>query len=134
MYQLLLLLLVFCSSCVLSRSSQNEPLSLAKIQQLERGRTTALKAVELLGAPSDVIQLGDRSAYLYEHVQSKTAGVVTIGLIVANTDQRSDRLWLFFDGKDVLTHFGSTLATPRTSYALPWFDIYEEAEETGTDK
>lgn len=126
-----LLLLAVLPSCVLSRSSQNEPLSLETIQKLKPGVTTAREVVELMGAPTDVIQLGKRSAYLYEHVMSKTAGIVLIGLLLSNTDQRSDRLWVFFDEQDQVTHFGTTLATPRTTYALPWFDLYDEEEEEG---
>jgi len=124
-----LLLLPLCS-CFMSRSTVNVPLESAKIEQLHPGTTTAKEVVELLGAPNEVIQLGNRSAYRYDFTNRKTEGFTVILFTCLNEDTRADRAWLFFDSKDVLTHVGSTFEGNNARYALPWDDIHgSEAEK-----
>ena len=120
MKRLLLVFPLLASSCLLSRTMENEALSPAKIAQLQPGVTTAQQALDLLGAPNDVVQLHENSAWLYQYTKTKTAGVLLILVGLVNTDLRSDRLWLFFDKNGKLLHAGSTLAANKTSYAMPW--------------
>ncbi|MBK7644848.1 MAG: hypothetical protein IPJ19_17705 [Planctomycetes bacterium] len=119
----LLLLLTF-SSCFLSRSTTNEPLRKKQLEQLHAGTTTAKEAIEILGAPTEVIQLGTRSAYRYDFTTLKRAGFSIIILSFLNEDTRADRAWLFFDAHDVLTHVGSTLEGNEAEYAMPWQDVH----------
>ncbi len=46
---------------------------------------------------------------------------------------RTDRLWVFFDEKDVLTHCGATYGTHRTQYALPWESVHEQEDDAARD-
>ncbi len=119
-----LLLLLPLGSCFLSRSTTNQPLHAPLLSQLHPGTTTAKDAVELLGAPNEVVQLGSRSAYRYDFTNLKRAGFTIIILSFLNEDTRADRAWLFFDAKDVLTHVGSTLEGNSARYAMPWQDIH----------
>lgn len=121
---LALLVVLAAPSCFISRSAINEPLERTAIARLVPGQTTAAEAVALLGAPSDVIQLGHRSAYRYDSSLQKRAGFTVIVVTFLNEDTRTDRLWLFFDEKDVLTHAGSTLQSADTRYAMPWQEIH----------
>jgi len=120
---LLLLALLLLPGCFLSRETTNEPLLRDLIEGLQVGKTTATEAAEILGAPSEVVELGDRSAWRYEHVVSKTAGFTLILVTFVNDDRRADRCWLFFDAKDVLVHVGTTLDAADARYAMPWQDI-----------
>lgn len=122
---LLLLSLLLLPSCVLSRASDNEPLDKTKLERLQPGKTTAREVVDLFGAPNDVVQLAGRSAYLYEHSRAKTAGLLFFVVAIVNSDERADRLWVFFDEKNVLTHFGATAAAERAEWAFPWSDLYD---------
>ena len=115
-----LLLPLLMSSCIIYRNDVNEPLKAERIAKLRPGVTSAQDALNLLGAPADVIQLGKRTAWYYEHVRSKTSGFWALLVVLSSTDTRSDRLWLFFDEKGVLRHAGSTLAAERSGYRLPW--------------
>ncbi len=63
------LLLVGSTSCFLSRVDIQEPISPQVVTALEPGVHTAADVVERLGAPSEVVQLGHRSAYRYEYQQ-----------------------------------------------------------------
>jgi hypothetical protein len=40
---------------------------------------------------------------------------------------------VFFDEKDVLTHYGATFATHRTQHAMPWEDVYEASDNASRD-
>jgi outer membrane protein assembly factor BamE (lipoprotein component of BamABCDE complex) len=126
---LALLPLLTLSSCFMSRSVTNVPLERAKLEQLHPGTTTAKEVVELLGAPTEVIQLGSRSAYRYDFTNLKRAGFTVILFTCLNEDTRADRAWMFFDSKDVLTHMGSTYEGNDARYALPWDDVHAKPAE-----
>lgn len=119
-----LLCLLPLSACFLSRSTTNVPLQQAKLAQLHPGTTTAKDVVEILGAPTEVVQLGSRSAYRYDFTNLKRAGFSIIVLTFLNEDTRADRAWLFFNKEEVLTHVGSTFEGNSATYAMPWQDVH----------
>lgn len=122
---LLFLLLLPLGGCYLSRTSQNVPLSPSAIARLVPGESTAQDVTAQLGAPTEVVQLGSRSAYRFDATIEKRTGVLLIVVGLVNTDTRSDRVWVFFDENDLLTHVGATLQAGDSAYALPWVDIHE---------
>ena len=125
-------LLLTLPGCFLNRETINEPIDALMVRQLEVGMS-ARSAVEKLGAPSEVVQLGRRTAYRYDAAVEKSS-VLLLGLIsFRNSDLRSDRLWLFFDEGDKLTHFGSTFATHHPQYAFIWEDVHEKADSEARD-
>lgn len=130
----LLLCTVLSTSCLLYRNDKNEPLDAQTLAQLRPGSTTAQQALLLLGAPNDVVQLGSRSAWFYEHVRSKTGGFWALVIVLSATDSRSDRLWLFFDENNILTHAGSTLSADRTGFSLPWSDPHSNVPSASGGK
>lgn len=121
---LLLLPALLAPACFISRTSVNEPLRSAAVEGFVPGQTTAKEVVEKLGAPAEVVQLGTRTAYRYDFSVQKRAGFTIIVVSFLNEDTRSDRIWLFFDAKDVLTHSGTTLQAADTRYEMPWIDIH----------
>ncbi len=84
-------LMTLIAGCALGQFSDNEPLEPKLMVQLVPGRTTAKQAVELLGAPMQVVQLDKRSAYFYEYTNRRLTGVIS-PLLLANNDSRSDRM------------------------------------------
>ena len=122
MRTLLVLLLIpwLASSCFLSRRTTHEPLDAERIAQLVPNRSTAKDVVELLGAPTEVVQLGKRSAYRFDATVAKDAGLWLLVVGLYDSDTRADRLWAFFDENEVLTHVGATLSSDRAEYSLPW--------------
>src|SRR5215471_1331124 len=127
------LLLLPLGSCIMARQVDNEPLDPVKIKSLVPGKTTAKQVVELLGAPTEVVQLHKRSAYRYEHTMTKYAGLVLLLINFGQSDSRSDRLWVFFDENDVLTAVGDTLASHHTQYAMPWENVHEKSDNDARD-
>ena len=120
-------------SCFMARSGINEPLMAAAVKKLQPGKSTAKDVVDLLGAPTEVIQLGKRSAYRYDHTNTKRAGLTLLVVSFFNEDSREDRVWLFFDENEQLTHMGSTFSSHRPQYAMPWEDVHEEDENRSAD-
>ena len=114
------LLLSMLGGCYFGRSAVNEPIDATILSKLQPGSTTAKQAVELLGAPSEVVQLGNRTAYRYDFTVAKRAAFSLVVLSFLNEDTCADRAWFFFDAKDVLTHAGSTLQAKDASFAMPW--------------
>ena len=119
--------------CFLARVQDNEPLDPARLASLEPGVTRAAEAVALLGAPAQVVNLEGRSAYRYEHARSKRAGLFLLVVGFFNDDTRTDRAWLFFDQRDVLTHYGATFEAGGAAYAMPWVDVHEEEDDGASE-
>jgi len=124
MRTLLAALVLLAPSCAIARSTDNEPLEPKKLEALQPGTTTAREVVELLGAPVDVVQLGRRSAYRYDFAASKRAALILIVLNFYNQDTRADRVWVFFDENQVLSHVGATFDSEDVEYAMPWEDVH----------
>ncbi len=103
------------------------------IKQLVPGQTTAREVVEKLGGPNEVVQLGRRTAYRYDSSTSKSALFSLLLVTFANQDTRQDRLWVFFDEDNNLTHFGATYGSHRTQYAMPWEDVHEASDNESRD-
>lgn len=121
----LLCLSLGLSACAFARSTENDPLDPVRLRRLSPGVTSAREAVELLGAPADVVQLGHRSVYRYEFGTTKRAALWLLVVGLYNQDSRTDRAWLFFDEDGVLTHVGTSLEAAETEYAMPWEDLHD---------
>lgn len=128
-----LLSLLALPACGLGYQSTNEPLDAVAIRELVPGRTTAREVVERLGGPNEVVQLGRRTAYRYDASATKSAVLFLLLINLGNQDTRQDRLWVFFDERDVLTHFGSTYGMHRVQYAMPWEDVHEAEDNAARD-
>lgn len=114
--------LTLLPSCFVSRETTNVPLDPEVVSQLAPGVSTARDVAELLGAPSEVVQLGFRSAWRYDHVRAKRAGFSLIIVTLLDTDARQDRVWVFFDEDDLLINVGSTFDAGDAEYQMPWMD------------
>ena len=132
---LLLVLSMMHVSCFLVRTSTNEPYPPARIVRIHPGQTTSTELVKILGAPSHIVRLGKgRTAYLFEHSMTKTAGLWLGVLLFSNFDKRSDRTWVFVDENQVVSHVATTLAAERTEYSMPWEDLHDEIPDHSPKK
>lgn len=125
--------LLLAAACAFARQDTNDPLDAPTIRAFVPGTTTAREVTERLGAPTEVVQLGRRTAYRYDATSAKSAVLFLLVVNFANQDTRSDRLWVFFDEADVLTHYGASFGTHRTQYALPWEDVHEAPDNGARD-
>lgn len=118
---LVLVSLSLLPGCLLDRSTTNAPLDPAAVQGLVPGTSTADDVTRLLGAPVEVVQLGRRSAWRYEYQLMKRAGLFLILFGTRGTDTQADRVWVFLDEQDRVTHVGATFDASEAEYALPGF-------------
>ena len=116
---LILLTVVLLPGCFISRSTVDRPLDAALVSALVPGETTADEVASLMGAPAEVVQLGRRTAWRYEYKVEKQAAAFLFVLGLRGMDTQSDRVWVFFDEEQNLTHVGSSFASAQASYALP---------------
>jgi len=129
----LLMLLTVLPACAIGRQETNGPIDGTGVATFKPGTTTAREVVEKLGAPTDMVQLGKRTAYRYDASITKSAGLFLLLFNMGAQDTRSDRVWVFFDEHDVLSHCGATFAVHRAQYALPWEDVHEPEDNAARD-
>ena len=115
------LLLAAVPGCFLSQSTVNQPFDPALLAGFEPGVTQAQEVAEALGAPSQVVELGNRSAWLFEHVSEKQSGVFLLLLVLRGVDVQADRVWAFFDEQGTLTHLSSSFQAVDAEYDVPIF-------------
>jgi outer membrane protein assembly factor BamE (lipoprotein component of BamABCDE complex) len=115
-----LALAVLLPGCWLNRRQTNAPLPVDSVRAIETGSTTAGEVVDLLGAPTEVVQLGRRSAYRFDHTTEKGALMWLGVVVVGNNDTRQDRVWVWFDENDVVTHVAGTFQAADAEYSMPW--------------
>ena len=117
--RLLPLLLLLLPGCFLSESTINRPIDADLLEALQPGTTSALEVAERLGAPDQVVELGDRQAWLYRHTHEKQSALFLLVLGLRGVDIQSDRVWVFFDAGGTVTHVGVTLDGDQASFGLP---------------
>ena len=122
-----LLIAAATSGCFVSRQALNYGYDPAGLSALEPGASTAAEVVSALGAPAEVVMLGQRSAYRYERAINKRAGLSLLVLTMIGEDSRADRVWVFFDENDVLSHVAVNLASQQSNYGLPLFTEVQDA-------
>jgi hypothetical protein len=111
--------LLLLPACVYSQGNRHQLLDPELIEALEPGESTAQDVVTALGAPTEVVQLGRRSAYRYDASVSKQVGLVLIFLALHGSDTQEDRAWFFFDEDGLLTHRAATFAAGNAEFSLP---------------
>ena len=108
-FSTLLLLALLCGSCVMSEMTIGQPLEPSSISQLQPNHSSAQDVADLLGAPNEVVELGNKSAWLYQAQKERIAGVFLVVFGTSGQDRQFDRCWVFFDENGLLTHIASSL-------------------------
>jgi len=118
---LILLSCLLAPGCFVSRERTNRPLAPAEVQQVVAG-VSAEKVVEILGAPTEVVQLGRRSAYRYDFTQRKRSVLFLLVVGFLNEDAQQDRVWVFLDEEQRVSHVGATFDGDEPEHEMPWSD------------
>ena len=109
------------AGCFFSRSQSNPVLDPATVAQIVPGTSTAADVTGLLGAPNEVVQLGRRSAWRYEHLVEKQSALFLLILGLRGVDIQADRVWVFFDEQDNVTNVGTMFQANEAKYDIPGF-------------
>ena len=121
-FRTLLLLALLCGSCVMGEMTIGQPLEASAISQLLPNHSSAQEVADLLGAPNQVVELGNKSAWLYEAQKERRAGLLILVFGTFGQDKQFDRCWVFFDANGLLTHIASSLESSTAEYNLSSID------------
>jgi len=96
------------------------PFDASKLDKLTPGKSTVAQVTEMLGAPSNIVKLSNGNAYIYRRSLSKGTGIWLLIVSFGNYDKRYDQIVIFFDKKNILTHYGVTLDANKAAYGFPF--------------
>jgi outer membrane protein assembly factor BamE (lipoprotein component of BamABCDE complex) len=114
------LLVFFLQSCAgWVKNKDYHPFDPAKLEKLTVGESTVAEVTEMLGAPSNIVKLSNGNAYIYRRSLSKGTGLWLLILVFGNYDKHYDQIVIFFDKKNIMTHYGVTLDAQKAAYDLP---------------
>jgi outer membrane protein assembly factor BamE (lipoprotein component of BamABCDE complex) len=119
---LFVLLLVFVlQSCAgWAKNRDYHPFDARELDKLTVGKSTVAQVTEMLGAPSNIVKLSNGNAYIYRRSLSKGTGLWLLIVSFGNYDKRYDQVVIFFDTKNIMTHYGVTLDADKATYGLPF--------------
>ena len=116
----ILLLVFFLQSCAgWVKNTDYHPFDAAKLDKLTVGKSTVVQVTEMLGAPSTIVKLSNGNAYIYRRSLSKGTGLWLLIVSFGNYEKRYDQVVIFFDTKNIMTHYGVTLDAHKAAYELP---------------
>ena len=116
-----LLLVFFLQSCAgWAKNMEYHPFDAAKLDKLTVGKSTAAQVTEMLGPPSNIVKLSNGNAYIYRRSLSKGTGLWLLIVSFGNYDKHYDQIVIFFDTKNIMTHYGITLDAHKAAYGLPF--------------
>ena len=116
-----LLILALCTGCVvLGKNTEYQPFDPALLEPLLPGQSKAADVCKVLGAPSQVVELSNGNAYVYQRSVIKGTGVWLVLVSFLNGEEQHDRVVFFFDKNDLLTHYGMSLNAAKASYGFPF--------------
>lgn len=121
-FNTLLLLALLCGSCVMSEMTIGQPLELSAISQLQPNHSSAQDVADLMGAPNQIVELGNKSAWLYEAQKERRAGLFILVFGTYGQDKQFDRCWVFFDENGLLTHIAYSLEASNAEYKVSSID------------
>lgn len=105
---------------VIGKTKEYQPFDSSKFQSLTPGKTRAADVTQLFGAPTEVVKLSNGNAYIYRRAVTKGTALWLVLLTLGNFDTQYDQVALFFDSKNVLSHYGVSLNAEQTAYGLPF--------------
>jgi hypothetical protein len=117
----ILLLVFFLQSCAgWAKNKDYYPFDASGLDKLIPGKSTAAEVTEMLGAPSSIVKLSNGNAYIYRRSFSKGTGLWFILVTFVNYDKHYDQIVIFFDKKNIMTHYGITLDAHKAAYGFPF--------------
>jgi hypothetical protein len=99
-----------------------KPLEASAISKLQPNHSSAQDVAKELGAPNQVVELGNKSAWLYEAQKERLAGVFLLVFGTSGQDTQFDRCWVFFDENGLLTHIAHSPESSEAEYHLSSID------------
>ena len=118
----LLCALLLLPGCFISKDLEERTWDAQAVERLEVGKSTRADVLRVLGSPSEVIELLDSDAYVYEHAVEKTTGLFVIVFNATRRDRQYDRVTVIVDRQGTVAAVGTRWTADQAIYGLPWTD------------
>lgn len=122
---LALSLSMFSGCAVLGRQQKDHRIDAESVAKIQRGMTKS-QVTDILGAPQEII-FSNREhdplrehAYVFEHTATLYTAVVFVFINFGNSDEKRDRVIVFFDENGIVAHVGASLRASQASYGFPF--------------
>jgi len=116
-----LLFLLTCAGCfAFGTNKEYQPFDAELLTSIQPGETTAKEITDFFGAPTNIVEMSNGNAFIYQRSISKGTFIWLILLSFGNYDNQTDQIVFFFDNDDLLTHYGASLNADKASYGLPF--------------
>jgi outer membrane protein assembly factor BamE (lipoprotein component of BamABCDE complex) len=118
--------LVATSGCaILGRQQKDHRLDAESVAKVQKGMTKA-EVTTLLGAPQEIIFSNKEHdplrehAYVFEHTTTLYTAIVLAFINFGNSDEKRDRVMVFFDDQGRVDHVGASLRAEQAAYGFPF--------------
>ena len=106
--------------CVLGKNKDYQQFDADQLNRLAVNQTTASEVCQRFGAPSQVVKMSNGNAYIYRRAVAKATAVWLVFVSMGNYDKQYDQIVFFFDGNDVMTHYGASCNAGEASSGFPF--------------
>jgi len=122
----LIAMLLLIPGCFVAKSVDDTTWDPATVAKIKVGTSTRADVFELLGPPTQVVELLDSDAYVYKHTIVKTTGFSVILFTAIRADQQGDGVTVIVDRDGIVRAVGSKYNAERAIHGPPWADPDEE--------
>ena len=110
-----------CNGCfVLGTNKNYHPFDSEALANVTPGHTTAQEILNLFGAPTEMVEMSNGNAYIYQRSVAKGTVIWLLLVSFGNYDRQVDQVVFFFDDNDLLTHYGISLNAKKAKYGFPF--------------
>ncbi len=121
-----LLLAGATSGCaVLGRQQIDHRIDAAQLAKVQKGMSRE-DVTRILGAPTEIIFSNKEHdplrehAYVFQHTTTQYTGIVFLFMNFGNSDEKRDRVLVFFDETGKVDHVGASLVADQAAYGFPF--------------
>ena len=117
---------VSVSGCaIFGRQQKDHRITPEQVAKVQKGMTKE-QVTDILGAPTEIIFSNKEHdplrehAYVFEHYTTQYTGIALAIVNFGNSDEKRDRVVVFFDEAGKVDHLGASLRAAEASYGFPF--------------
>ena len=110
---------------IFGRQQKDHRIAPEQVAKVQKGMTKE-QVTDILGAPTDIIFSNKEHdplrehAYVFEHFTTKYTAISLAIVNFGNSDEKRDRVVVFFDESGKVDHLGASLRAGDASYGFPF--------------
>jgi outer membrane protein assembly factor BamE (lipoprotein component of BamABCDE complex) len=114
-----------CGCAILGRQQKDHAIDAGQVAKVQKGMSRE-EVATLLGAPQEIIFSHKEHdplrehAYVYQHTRTKYTALFFLILSFGNSDEKRDRVLVFFDEEGRVEHVGASLYADQSAYGFPF--------------